>query len=380
MKIAYLADEIPNLRGSTRYQRARHLSQKNELFLFLRKDSPVPEEIQAKVTIARSGFTSVPLHLLWRLYMTWKMGKKVHFDFVYTFHSPFSTIGGFLLRLLGFKWIADFWDHPEQILEAERKGSWRRLATKAAVILARRFLRYADLIICGVMTEALQAYNIDPRRILPVTNGVELDYVKPGEGKKNSSEEFQVFYVGPLRWVRSIDTLLEAVSKVHSELPVKLTLAGRIHDDIKTWLNNFISKHDLGDTVEILGEIEQDKVFSLMEESDVCVCPLANTRARRCAYPIKVLQYLAMGKPVVATNLPGVAQFIKHGENGLLVNPHDSEEMARALLRIYEDAELREKLEQNARKSILEYDWSIINEKIDNALSGVKEGRYSATS
>ena len=169
MKIAYLVDEIPNLRGSARYQRASHLCQNNNLFLFLREDSIVAEEIQAKVTITRSGFTSVPWHLLWRSYKTWKMDKKVHLDFVYTFNSPFSIVEGFLLKSLGLRWIADIWDHPEQILETGGERSWRRLATKAAVILARKFLRHADLVICGIMTEALKAYNLDPKRILPVS-------------------------------------------------------------------------------------------------------------------------------------------------------------------------------------------------------------------
>lgn len=370
MKIAYLVDDIPNLRGSTRYQRVRHLSQKNELFLFLKEDSLVPEEIQTKVTITKSGFTSVPLHILWRLYKTWKMDKKVHFDFVYTFNFPFSIIEGFLLKLLGLRWIADIWDHPEQILETERKRSLRGLVEKAAVILARRFLRHADLIICAIVPEALKTYNINAKKILQVTNGVELEYVKP-KGKKKSSDKFKVFHVGPLHWVRSIDVLLEAVNRVRSEIPVELTLAGRVYDDFQAWLNDFVTKHNLGNTVEILGEIEHEKVISLMEKSDVCVCPLADTPARSYAYPIKVLQYLAMGKPVVATNSPGVAQFIKHGENGLLVPPDDPEGTAAAILMIYRDAELREKLERNARKSVFQYDWSIINEKIDKALSAL---------
>lgn len=371
MKIAYLVDDIPNLRGSTRYQRVRHLSQKNELFLFLKEDSLVPEEIQTKVTITKSGFTSVPLHILWRLYKTWKMDKKVHFDFVYTFNSPFSIIEGFLLKLLGIRWIADIWDHPEQGVEIET-NLLRRLRDQILVLLARKFLRHANLIICAIVPEALKTYNINAKKILQVTNGVELEYVKP-KGKKKSSDKFKVFHVGPLHWVRSIDTLLEAVCKVGSEIPVEFTLAGRVYDDFQAWLNNFIAEHSLGSVVEVLGEIEHEKVISLMEKSDVCVCPLADTRARRYAYPIKVLQYLAMGKPVVATNLPGVAQFIEHGENGLLVSPDDWEGMARAIIRIYEDTELREKLERNARKSVFQYDWSIINEKIDKALSDLKE-------
>ena len=370
MKIAYLVDEIPNLRGSTRYERARYLSEKNELSLFLRKGSRVPEEIHPKITIIRSGCESVAWHLFWRLYQVWRMDKKVHFDFVYTFHSPFSIIEGFFLRLMGLRWIADVWDLPEQVLEAEGERFWHRLTMKASVILARRFLKHADLVICGIMPEALHTYHIESAKTLSVTNGVELEFIKP-RGNKRSHDKFSIFYVGPLHWVRGIDILLAAVNSIRNEVPAKLVLAGRVYEDFQGWLSDYISKHDLGDTVETLGQIEHEKVIDLMEKADVCVCPLSDTEARRYAYPIKVLQYLATGKAVVATNLPGVAQFIEHGENGLLVSPSDWEEMAEAILRIYRDKELREKLEHNARPSVLQYDWSTINEKIGNALSAL---------
>ncbi len=368
MNIAYLVDEIPNLGGSTPYLRARHLSEKNELFLFLRKNSQIPAEIQSKVTIIRTGFTSGFWHIPWRLYRVWSMGKRVHFDFVYTYHSPFSIVEGFLLKLLGFRWVADVWDLPEQILEAGEKILWRRLAVKASVSLARRFLKHADLVICAIIPDALQNYNIAPGKMLAVTNGVELDCVKPKESKKNG-DKFNIFYVGPVHWVRGVDILLEAVDRVSGEIPVKLTLAGRVYDDFRSWLNEFIAEHNLDGVVEILGEIEFERVVNLMEKADVCVCPLADIKTRRYAYPIKVLQYLAMGKPVVATKTPGVAHFIKHGENGLLVSPDDPEGFAEAILRIYRDIELREKLERNARPSVLQYDWGLINEKIDSALS-----------
>jgi len=91
-------------------------------------------------------------------------------------------------------------------------------------------------------------------------------------------------------------------------------------------------------------------------------------------YPVKVFEYLAMAKPVIATNLKGVSQIVKHEGNGLLIEPDDPEAMAKAILRIYQDEKLREKLRRNARKSVLQYDWDIINEKIDNALNDLKEG------
>ena len=372
MKIAYLETSIPYFRNHTGYRRSRHLSQKNDLYLFLSRNAPVPKEIEDKVTIIRSNFTTIPLFLLWRLYKTWRVGKKVHLDFVYTFYSPFSIIEGFLLKLLGFKWIADIWDHPELHLEVKERGILLKLI-QLCVPLARRLLKHADLIICAIMPEALKAYNIDPKKIVPITNGVELECTKPNGGKRSSSNEFKVFYVGFVGKIRGTDTLVKAFSKLDNQIPAKLILAGRMTGyGTEAWLNDFLATHNLQSSVEILGEVAYEKVLALIEEADVCVSPFPRLKGTEHIYPIKIFEYLALGKPVVATNLKGVSQIIKDGENGLLVEPDDPDGMAEAMLRIYEDKELRERLEQNARKSILEYDWDIINKKIDNALDTLK--------
>jgi glycosyltransferase involved in cell wall biosynthesis len=369
MKIAYLADEVPDLRGSTRYQRARYLYENYELFLFLREGAQVPAGMQAGVTITRSGCSSVPQHILWRIFKTFTMGRKLRLDCIYTFYSPFSIIEGFILHLLGFRWVADIWEHPDQILETEMHSVWYKLVANVAAFLARRFLKHADLVICGIMAEALQAYNIAPEKMLEVTNGVDIDYVKQAASEGSGSEELQVFYVGPVALGRSVDVLLKAICEVGRETPVKLTVAGRIYDNFKEWLDDFIAEHDLAEVVKVLGQIDPAEVMRLMAESDICVCPLADNKMRRCAYPIKVLQSLAMGKPTVATDLPGVASIIKHDENGLLVPPNDPGAMARAIIRIREDEGLRKKFETNARASVLPYDWSLINAKIDEALA-----------
>lgn len=117
-----------------------------------------------------------------------------------------------------------------------------------------------------------------------------------------------------------------------------------------------------------------EKVLALLEQADVCVCPFPKLKGTEHIYPLKVFEYLAMGKPVVATNLKGISQIIKHGENGLLVEPNNPDEVTEAILRIYKDPELRSRLEQNARKSVLEYDWDIINKKMDDAMHGLEGG------
>lgn len=76
-----------------------------------------------------------------------------------------------------------------------------------------------------------------------------------------------------------------------------------------------------------------------------------------------------MGKAIVSTRLTGTSVIITNGVNGLLVQPDDPREMVDAIFKIYENPNLKERLEANARKAVKKYDWKIINEKISKKLA-----------
>ena len=71
-----------------------------------------------------------------------------------------------------------------------------------------------------------------------------------------------------------------------------------------------------------------------------------------------------MGKPVVASDLTGVRQIIHHGENGLLVEPGDSSQLAQTVELLYQDSALQQKLGRNALHSVKEFDWNLINARL----------------
>ena len=67
--------------------------------------------------------------------------------------------------------------------------------------------------------------------------------------------------------------------------------------------------------------------------------------------------------PIVASNSGGIPTLIKDGENGLLVKERDAHGISEALKKIFNDSDLRDKLKENAYKTALEYDYSVIGRK-----------------
>ena len=74
--------------------------------------------------------------------------------------------------------------------------------------------------------------------------------------------------------------------------------------------------------------------------------------------PISVMEAMALGLPVVSTNVGGIPYVIKDEFNGLLVNRNDVEEMTKAIIRISQNQEVRINLTKNARREVEQFDWN----------------------
>ena len=373
LKIAYLIRNIKDEANRVQYQRTKYLSERHCLYLFLERDARIPQGIEKKSIVARSRFGSkkilYPLHFGWCIRKIVKLGKKEKIDLVYSFYGPFSMIQGFILKLLGYKWVADIWDHPS--LPSKTNGMSYLPLHKAGTYITKKSLKRADLVISAILPEALHEYNIAPQKLLPVTNGVNLEITKP-KGTIEKDNTFRVFYVGYVQEDRGIGTLLFSIARLKDKIGnLRLILAGNARQQDRDYLDKVIRELGLGDCVDFRGILSHEEVLHLEESSDVCVFPFPREKELHYIYPIKIFEYLAMSKAVVATNLKGVSIIIKDGENGLLFEPNDPKDMVRAILKIYNNPELRKKIESNARKSVAEYDWNNINERINNKLKEV---------
>ena len=104
--------------------------------------------------------------------------------------------------------------------------------------------------------------------------------------------------------------------------------------------------------------------MGLLAATDVCAFVASpEVTNYRNTLSIKVPEYLAVGRVVVAPDFPGVRQVITDGWNGLLFDPTDPHHLAEQLVKIYRDRELKQRIEAVARKSVEPFDWTTIHEK-----------------
>lgn len=105
-----------------------------------------------------------------------------------------------------------------------------------------------------------------------------------------------------------------------------------------------------GERVRFLGPVTRQGVLELFAAADAAVLP-----SRWENFPHTVVEALAVGTPVIATDVGGVGEVVRDGENGLLVPPEDVEALAGALRRFFSDPALRERLRAAAVPSVAAY-------------------------
>jgi len=381
IRIAYLTPHIRCDPNRTQFQRPKYLSLKNTLFIFAGKETVLPEEIERKLRIIRGPLkfgrlSARPLYPIWCIYKVLTLHRKFRFDLVYSTYDCFSSASAAILKLIGFKWVADIWDHPELWKGVREKDIKKMLLVNIPRILAfqivKKTLKHADLVISVIHPSALAKFRISPQKIFAVTNGVDLSITKP-KGLKRSNAEFRVFYIGFLMKERGLDLMLHAMAMLKGKIEgLKLILVGDARREDVVYLNRTIKKSGLEELVDFHGRLSHEDVLTLMEVSDVCLFPFPRIETVNCIYPVKIFEYMAMGKAIVATRLKGISEVIRDEVNGLLVGPDDPREMADAIFKIHENPNLRKRLEFNAQKDAEKYDWKIINEKINEVISSLE--------
>jgi glycosyltransferase involved in cell wall biosynthesis len=124
-------------------------------------------------------------------------------------------------------------------------------------------------------------------------------------------------------------------------------------------LREKIKSLGLGNIMEMTGPRPQNEIIRLMQEASVLVAPcVIGTDGNRDGLPTVILEAMALGTPVVSTDVTGIPEVVKNEESGLLVPQHDPKTLALVIERLIKDADLRRKLSINARK-LMERDFDV---------------------
>ncbi len=215
-------------------------------------------------------------------------------------------------------------------------------------------LALSDAIVCP--SEVTRAYLVSlgapRRRIAVIPNGVSPKDFTPTPLPAAGDRVPSVVYVGTLADWQGLDVLVAAMPNVLAERQVKFRIVGRGRSRQRKSLAKHIRRLGLEAHVSLEPAVPHHAVPALIAEADVCVAPLAlnDRNVTQGCCPIKVIECMAAGRPLVAANLPVVRELAREDVDALLFAAGDPADLARQLLRLLSDRNLAGRLATSAAK------------------------------
>lgn len=199
-----------------------------------------------------------------------------------------------------------------------------------------------------------QQRGISSGRIASIPNGVDTDLFRPA-GSRRVAPEFTMLYFGTLSSWQGVELAVRALAQVRARIPAALKIIGLGSGDERDTLAGLAAKLGVAAHVAILPPVTQPKLAEHARNSDAVLAPLApNDRnlVQGCC-PLKVLEGMAAGVPVIASDMPVVRELGCDGEHFLLVKPGSVDQLAEAVLRLAANRDLAARIGANARAHVL---------------------------
>lgn len=206
----------------------------------------------------------------------------------------------------------------------------------------------------------------DKVRVVPV--GVDVNRFKPLDVEEEPNSIFFLSLLDEFHKYKGLEYLLDSIKIVKNEInDVKLIVGGK-----GTLLDHYRSMAEslgLKDNVEFHGFVSEDKIVEYYNSCSLFVLPSISSAQE--GFGIVALEALACEKPVITTEIVGIAKDLKETQSGMVVPKKDPESLANAIIHIL-NGKSREKMGANGRKLVKnKYTWEIVaklTEKVYNEI------------
>ena len=258
-----------------------------------------------------------------------------------------------VLRLSGTPTVGTF--------HASGGKPWYNFGTPIGKLILKKWFRKLDykIAVSNPAMEFVNKYFPDKYDIIP--NGVDTDHFRPDvepledylDGKLN------IMFIGRLEKRKGLDYLLEAYRQLKHVIPEsRLVVVG---PGIR--LRNKYEKRVARDGIEdvtFIGFATYDDLPRYYKTADIICCPATGWES----FGIVLIEAMAVGTPVVASDISGYASVMTHDAEGLLVPPKNASKLAEALLSLANDKAMRQKMGQKGIVTAQQYSWQSVAKRI----------------
>lgn len=297
--------------------------------------------------------------------LSWNMVNdliKVHPDIIHahTYGFAHTDLASLIGNIRGIPVvITTHYDRSE--VTSIGKGILRTLYDN---LIGRLTLNLATHIITATSYEKAlltSKFSVEDKKVSIIPNGVENSKFRdlPSSGPLISKYQLRgsrvVLFVGRVERKKGLHFLLEAAPRIKARIPnVKFLLVGPDWG-YRAELESLASRLGIRDQVIFTGELDEQELLRAYGLCELVILPSLGE-----ATGLTILEAMAAEKPVVASRLPTIAEFVKNGRDGLLFEPGDIKMLEDSVVMVMNNQELKQRLIENGRRIARQRDWSRI--------------------
>jgi len=186
----------------------------------------------------------------------------------------------------------------------------------------------------------------------------------------HTDRRFTIGYAGHLYPWKGVDLVIEAVAALQNTRG--LIIGGHEKEPDLARVKAFAEQLNCASRVTFTGLIPPAEVASRLREADVLTLPNpASAISSEFTSPLKLFEYMASGRPIVASDLPSLREILRDRENALLVEPGNPQALTAGIQRIKDDAALGRRLADQAMLDVRQFTWALRAERLERLLTDV---------
>ena len=247
-------------------------------------------------------------------------------------------------------------------------------------LIVKKSFNEADkiIVITNYLRNDLIKKGIPDSKIHVIPNGVDFDFFNQETMNKEKIKKIRqelgseklIVFSGSLQ---DLNIIIDSAKHVIEKIPtVKFVIIGDHRDPnrSKSAWESRIHEKKLDDHFILLGRKPRDEIPKYISCADVCIDSFPNEPYYAAAHPIKLLEYGACEKPVVATNVEETAKIIIHGKYGFLADPSNPKEYASYIIQLLTNPELAVKMGKEFSDYVKNnFNWDYLAQKTENILT-----------
>ena len=343
----------------------------NEVHLFVPRSKDVAAYKQPGIvylpTLNIPLLRDVSYQLVLLFYYLLYQIKRTKPDFIYSRFSLFTISPLILSKFLNIPYIVEMNGGGIDELKLSGGSMLMLQIFKVSEKLNYKHAKKIVTVTIGIKETIKESYDIPDEKISVIENGANTNLFRPMDITKTRKklnfdrDANYVCFIGNLAPWQGVEFLIQSAPMILKDSPhTKFLIIGE--GRMKEELVELADKTGVSDKFIFTGVVPYEEVPMYINASDVCVVP---KKPLGSGYsPLKLYEYMACGEPIVASRISGF-EILEQQNTGILVEPENPEELAKAIIKLLKDEKLREEMGKNGREYVVKNrSWESVAERV----------------